>query len=386
MRAPSPASSAARSGSNNAVPVPERAPAAAFPGSQLAPLTEGLQFWQAGSNGAMQAMLDPLLSTLAQHFRVVFVALAVVVPPAVRGGPVYRISSLLPSVLAETTRRLAAQPGRPVVVCLVTTGLESRLGTFAAALPPGVGGVAFGTGQGTAGLPIVGVAQTAAAWAFTTDGRRFEIPLCEGKLVVDRPRSASPADGASSARAARQRRTGPASSNASLFTRAPAAPLVPNCIPAPSEGLAVWVAGSPAAVTALTGPVLAQLAEHHRVLFVGPATSQPKPVRGGPVYTTSRLLPTEVLSAVVALQRQPGRPLAVCFAGGNTERRLGEYAAVLPVGIGGVALVPAPIEATAGTVALPQVRCEARPEGWMLTGNLGSSLVSSSWRGFAPLP
>lgn len=324
-------------------------------------------------------MLEPLLSSLAQHFRVVFVALAEVVPPAVLGGPVYRISAVLPNVLAETSRQLAAQPGRPVVVCLVTSGLESRLAAFAAALPAGIGGVAFGTGQGDAGLPVVAVAQTTAAWSFATQAERIEIPLREGKLVADRPQSAT-----TTSRPTRRRKPAGASNPASVVSRVPAAPLVANCIPAPSEGLTVWVAGSPAAVTVLTGPVLAQLAEHHRVLFVGPATSQPKPVRGGPVYTTSRLLPAEVLAAIVALQGQPGRPLAVCIAGAAVDRRIPEYAAVLPSGVGGVALVPAPIDAPAES-ALPHVGCESRPEGWMLTGNLGSSLVSATWRGLAPI-
>lgn len=373
MRAPPPASVATQA---PAPRLPPQAPSAAFPAPQLAPFAEGLQFWQAGSTAAVQAMLEPLLASLALHFRVVFVALAEVAPPAVLGGPVYRISTVLPNVLAEVTRTLSRRSGRPVVVCLVTTGLETRLSAIANALPAGIGGVAFGVSQGGAGLPSVAVAPTANGWSFRSEHAAVEVPLRDGKFVVERPQSTSKtAHAPSSGRAAAKRSSNPTS----LLSRVPAAPLVPGCIPAPSEGLAVWSAGSPAGVTSLLGPLLAQLAEHHRVLFVGPAASQPKPVRGGPVYTTSRLLPAEVGAAVTALKRQPGRPIAVCFAGSATERRLAEYATVLPAGIGGVALVPVAVESP-----LPQVKCEPRPEGWQLTGPLGTALVAASWRGLSP--
>jgi hypothetical protein len=101
----------------------------------------------------------------------------------------------------------------------------------------------------------------------------------------------------------------------------------------------------------LMGPLLAALARHHRVLFVGPSEFNPPPVHGGPVFRIPGTRPAHVGSAAEALLRDGGRGLAV----------FKDFADLLPPGVGGVVLLSQAVD-----VALPVLRCRRDAAGWWL--------------------
>jgi hypothetical protein len=155
------------------------------------------------------------------------------------------------------------------------------------------------------------------------------------------------------------------------------APLVGTEFPSLSDGLCVWQAATPAAAKALAGPLLATLARHHRVVFVGPTSHTPARVLGGPIYRAAGVRPSDVGTAIDALEAVGGSPIAVFAWGVSEAAALKDFADELPAGTGGIALV-----AGDSSVALPTVRCEPEGGNWLLTCQAETLRVRATRHGF----
>jgi hypothetical protein len=109
-------------------------------------------------------------------------------------------------------------------------------------------------------------------------------------------------------------------------------------VPSLSDGVSLWVGDEPTTAELLR-PLLATLAQSHRVLLVGPPAMQAPPVHGGPVYRSGGTRPSAVGDAADALLRDPGAALAVLFVTEVADATtLRDFADVLPLGVGGVVL------------------------------------------------
>lgn len=133
-----------------------------------------------------------------------------------------------------------------------------------------------------------------------------------------------------------RRSDGPAPSSG--LVPLPEPPIVGSHVPSLSDGLSLWVSDE-ATTAEILRPLLATLAQSHRVLLVGPAALQPPPVHGGPVYRAGGTRPSLVGDAADALLRESGAPLAALFvADVGDANTLRDFADVLPPGVGGVVL------------------------------------------------
>lgn len=118
-------------------------------------LSDGLSLWVAAPNDAHD-LVRPLLTTLAQHHRVIVSAPPEGSVPSVRGASVYRVTTGKPTALGDAAEALAENGAGGVAVMMLGDGLDaSTLKRHADALPEGVGGAVVLMQVPSATLPVV---------------------------------------------------------------------------------------------------------------------------------------------------------------------------------------------------------------------------------------
>lgn len=153
--------------------VPEPGPGVLGPGSPA--LSDGL-IGCAVSPGDLQALIGPLLATLAEHHRVVVAAPAGQVLPRVEGGPVYRVSDHRAAEIRAVAEAL--QTGNAhVAVLSIGLGVADYT-SLAAALPNDIGGVALCTSpEGLPPLRSISVRSDGEAWMVQTGTESWQVAL-----------------------------------------------------------------------------------------------------------------------------------------------------------------------------------------------------------------
>ena len=143
--------------------------------------------------------------------------------------------------------------------------------------------------------------------------------------------------------------------------RLPSAGLLGEGTPPLSEGLTVWQC-RPEDAAAAVGPLLARLAQRHRVLLAASERTPIPAVAGGPVYRVHGARPRELGDLAARLAEAPGLPVTVLMLGqGRDAADLRASEAALPVGIGGVVLLAEPARTALPTASLTRVE-----GGWRL--------------------
>ena len=134
-----------------------------------------------------------------------------------------------------------------------------------------------------------------------------------------------------------------------------------------SEGLQVWEV-APELAPAAIGPLLARLAQRHRVVVAGPERAPLPAVAGGPVYRAPGARPERLGEWAARLAEAPGLPVTVLVLGrGRDASDLRARHRGLPPGIGGVVL----LEPGART-ALPTARLTREGGAWRLETDAAS--------------
>ncbi|MFZ5481683.1 MAG: choice-of-anchor X domain-containing protein [Myxococcota bacterium] len=102
-------------------------------------LSDGLSMWIAPED---PALVQAIVSHLADRHRVLVVARSDVQIRPVAGGPVYRLAGTRPSQVGDAAEALAREEGPPLAVLIVSDGADAAaLRDYADLLPTDVGGV-----------------------------------------------------------------------------------------------------------------------------------------------------------------------------------------------------------------------------------------------------
>ncbi|MFZ5481684.1 MAG: choice-of-anchor X domain-containing protein [Myxococcota bacterium] len=155
-------------------------------------------------------------------------------------------------------------------------------------------------------------------------------------------------------------------------TRLPARGLAGEGTPSISEGVTAWVAAEPGA---LLEPLLATLADRHRVLVVAPADTPLPSVPGGPVYRLAADSVASVASAAAIMSRSASRPLAVLVVAGGDASGWAGLRERLPDGVGAVLLCA---EAPEG---VPAVHAVPDGDAWLLRSGEATVRARAGRRG-----
>lgn len=152
----------------------------------LGPLTPslsvGVSAWAcASADGADLA--GGLLLNLVKHHRVV-VAAPAWTPPAVFGGPVYKLDAVDGKPVAELVDDLLDEGGAPVAVLAVGPTDPARLAALAKLLPAGVGAIVVTDSAGETKLPVVHASRVGGAWTFVTPAGELRATLGPGGFVA----------------------------------------------------------------------------------------------------------------------------------------------------------------------------------------------------------
>ncbi len=156
-------------GSGGGVDLP-RLPEPPLLGPGTPTLSDGMSVWQVPA-GHRDALLAPLLATLARHHRVLAVAPSTVKLPPVFGGPVFHLPPSNAQDIDDAMQDLADSDGAPPALLMVVEGtdataIEARAGN----LPAGIGGIALVTGDVKTALPRVSLAQDGGQAVIVTSG------------------------------------------------------------------------------------------------------------------------------------------------------------------------------------------------------------------------
>lgn len=151
-----------------------RVPEPGLLGEGTPSLSDGLQLWLT-SDADADAVVRPLLATLARHHRVLFVAPGKVTAPPVYGGPVYRAPNIRPSHVGDSAESMGADGG--VAVLLVNTQADAAsLKDYADLMPSGIGSVCVLTQDpGVAALPRVTARREGPVWVVQTGERTLHL-------------------------------------------------------------------------------------------------------------------------------------------------------------------------------------------------------------------
>lgn len=169
-----PAEGGSRSG-GLVVVVPE--PGLLGPGTPS--LSDGLSLWLVPAADT-DALVRPLLATLARHHRVLFAAPSSVAAPAVHGGPVYRATNLRPSYVGDAAELLQQNGGAVAVLFVGTQSDAATLKDYADLLPTGVGSICIlEQDPGVPALARVTAERDNGAWSVKTAERTLR--LVEGR-------------------------------------------------------------------------------------------------------------------------------------------------------------------------------------------------------------
>jgi hypothetical protein len=147
--------------------------------------------------------------------------------------------------------------------------------------------------------------------------------------------------------------------------------------PSLSDGLCQWVVPS-SEWAELTGPLLAHLARHHRVLVAAPTRIEVPLVHGGPVYRMTGMRPAWVGDAAEELYDDPGAPLVVLlFTDVEEVDTIRDFADLLPPEVGGVLVLGSDLPTSLATV-----HCRRDGGGWKATAGGAEYHLDEADQGF----
>ena len=163
-------------------------------------------------------------------------------------------------------------------------------------------------------------------------------------------------------------------------TMVPEPGLFAPAFPSLSDGLSVWVAAGEAA--SIVQPLLAHLADRHRVLVVARAGAEVKPMAGGPVFRMVGARPTLVGDVADSLEQEPGPPLCLfLLLETASPDALRDYRDLMPTTLGGIVLLHSDVE-----TALPKLLVTLDGAGWRLKHGEAEVRVGVGPRGLEALP
>ncbi|MFN7146521.1 MAG: hypothetical protein ACK4YP_22290 [Myxococcota bacterium] len=138
-------------------------------------LSDGLQLWIVGPDDA-EAVVRPLLATMARHHRVLVAAPNGKAVPAVFGGPVYRSANLRPAHVGDAAEALQEDGGAVAVLLAGTAADAASLKDYADLLPTGVGAVCVvAQDPGVPALARVTARRDGPVWVVQTPERTFRL-------------------------------------------------------------------------------------------------------------------------------------------------------------------------------------------------------------------
>lgn len=144
-------------------------------GSGSPSLSDGLQLWIVGPDDA-DAIVRPLLATMARHHRVLVVAPNGKAVPAVFGGPVYRSANLRPAHVGDAAEALQDDGGAVAVLLAGTQADAASLKDYADLLPTGVGAVCVvAQDPGVPALARVTARRDGPVWVVQTAERTLRL-------------------------------------------------------------------------------------------------------------------------------------------------------------------------------------------------------------------
>ncbi|GDX79791.1 hypothetical protein LBMAG42_16020 [Deltaproteobacteria bacterium] len=151
-------------------------------------------------------------------------------------------------------------------------------------------------------------------------------------------------------------------------------------LPSLSDGLIAWVV--PEGAAAVVQPLLAQLADRHRVLVIARAEVDVKPVVGGPVFRVVGVRPSLVGDVAESLEQESGPPLCVLLVLESADAEaLRDYRDLLPPTVGGVVVLRNDVE-----TSLPRVFVTSNDAGWTLKHGEATVDVVIGSRGLEAAP
>ena len=131
-------------------------------------LSDGASVWIVDEADTTD-FLGLLLSSMAQHHRVLVVAPGSDGLPLAAGGPVYRMKNPRPSHVAETVGALAADSGNSMAILINACGVDaSTINDYCELLPAEVGTFILVNGSYTGPEQLVNVSREADGWSLTT--------------------------------------------------------------------------------------------------------------------------------------------------------------------------------------------------------------------------
>ncbi len=142
-----------------------RLPELGILGADTPAISAGLSVWVGAPKDAHD-LVRPALATLARHHRVLVAAPKHGALPAVRGGPVYRITEENPRQIADAIDGLNDRGGPPLAVLVLgESWTAEKIRKLAASLPDGVGGIVLSMEAPAVSLPVLHCARRDAIWA-----------------------------------------------------------------------------------------------------------------------------------------------------------------------------------------------------------------------------
>lgn len=142
-------------------------------------LSDGLSLWLV-PEADTDALVRPLLATLARHHRVLLAAPSRVVAPAVFGGPVYRATNIRPSHVGDAAESLQREGCAVAVLFVGTQADAATLKDYADLLPTGVGSICvLSQDPGVPALARVTAQRDNGGWSVKTAERTLR--LVEGR-------------------------------------------------------------------------------------------------------------------------------------------------------------------------------------------------------------
>lgn len=136
--------------------------------------------------------------------------------------------------------------------------------------------------------------------------------------------------------------------------------LFSHSLPSLSDGLIAWVV--PEGAVSVVQPLLAHLADRHRVLVIARAEVDVKPVVGGPVFRVVGVRPSLVGDVAESLEQESGPPLCVLLVLETADAEaLRDYRDLLPPTVGGIVVLRHDVE-----TSLPRVFVTVNEAGWTL--------------------
>ena len=144
-------------------------------------LCDGLSVWSVPET-ERGAFLEPLLATLARHYRVLVVAPQRLDIPLVRGGPVYHSTSTRPIHVGDTAEALLGHLNGHLVVVILPDCTAERLKDHAQLLPPEASVIALQSGVSESNFPLVQIGQQGSHWRLTHAGNQTLISVKGGAL------------------------------------------------------------------------------------------------------------------------------------------------------------------------------------------------------------